>query len=537
MSRGSSEVCSANHSREHSCAWWVATATHSRDDFRHFECTVLRFHALHMLCGTILSMFSISLTALTGLTNQKRKRRGEANLIRVEHRCCIDQSGVRVAAIDTGHNKSAEIADVLCRSRVQTLVLTHDDGDHINGAEYVLRNSPNPIEELWVPAYWMMQDAVLRQLSRSSTSEDNQEEIDSALQFCWAVASEKDGVFKRQTFNDLVEVLEPMDEGPIYDRETDPAREDGNGADAQHSAELGEHFLDEITAALGRIRDADVRLYGQRRRDRRVTPFWGFNNKEMARRTIQSIRVINAILTAAHERGTRIRCFLPATDTPYFNGKVMPQRAWETSGDPGFLTIVNAFEVMVRRPRVNSRVALFMTLAAVTELSQQNRSALVSFVWPVHESANGFLVWSDSSGDWMRNPEFEVPWSQIGGMTAPHHGSANVAHQRIWDELSRHNGKTRIIVSGDLLETRGGNNRAKGIREVLDSSRASEYGVVHCLNPNEGDRFPRTEVEYWSYGETCCCCERIFGIPHRTHTQIRVSQFSRCGTDCLGCHS
>lgn len=494
-------------------------------------------------------MTSVHVTALTGLTNRAKSLRGESNLIRREDDCVGDE--VRIAAVDTGNRKSTEIAEVLCRSNIQILVLTHDDDDHIKGAEYVLRNSPEPIRELWIPAYWMMQDQILDRLSKFGRwTDQDSEEIDAVLKFGRTIISEGDGCFEESLFAPLFDVSYVERQRTEYPRDkrypSGSSRSAGvDDTSREVPSELKQVHIDGLHEATRLFKDAELdiqKLAATNPADPDTFPKRPIGAKELARRTRESIDSIQRILVAAKDRRTLIRCFLPVTDRVSSSADGPAQPVWESSGIPEFLSLINAVEVVVRAPRISSRSALFMSLVALGGLSRQNRCALVSFVWPTGlGTGDGFIIWSDSSGDWMDMPRFSVPWEEIGGMTAPHHGSDNIAHHPIWNEMVTRKGSTKVIVSGDLNETKGSKKRATAVSETLSHFGVKEYGVVHCLDPVDSTRFPRAEVDYFSATSNCCAEYRDhwkhWYLPgERTHTKISVSPFgAKCNKHCLKC--
>lgn len=456
-------------------------------------------------------MSKISVWALSGSDDTKSTLRGEGNLVLIRNRYKENW----VVAVDAGLRSGAEIAAILAALQVHTLILTHDDNDHIGGALHVLKESKEPVSEIWVPAYWMMQNSILRRLADSAGSTPDEAEMSVVTELAAAAISTGPEWLSADTFSsafEMTDASEPdslSDELPIADYQETSTMDDMLGAFSELSARG--------TPPSRMMRSG-------------LTHLWqGTASREMAKRTLQRIGKINRILLEAQRRGTLIRSFLPAeSSNPRPNSSV----AWQTQGEPGSLTILNARQVHIGNPKVFSRAALSMSLAAVTGLSVQNRTALVPFVWPTGgSSADGFIIWSDSSGQWTSAPQFTVPWEHVGGMTAPHHGSDNAAHDSIWNEMASANvAKGRnmsVIVSGDLRKTQGSTTRSRAVKSRLDAAQPIAYGVVHCLDASDS-RSPRRQVLYRSSNPSC--------VPDGQVSWLHSFPPVICGTDCIGCH-
>jgi hypothetical protein len=493
---------------------------------------------------------SIDVTALAG-SGGSGKLTGEGNVIRKRWQSCTESTTL-TAAIDSGINKNSEIAQRLCGEGLQILVLTHDDKDHINGAKHVLDNSPEPIRELWIPAYWMMQDRILDRIADASPGVGDHQEIEAALSLARVAQSDTEDCYERGTFSSIVDfsVAEAAPEGlegPInFDKWClDATQSKGDAeSDPLESVGLSEHLEEGLADALYALNlsgvDVGQVLRGPTQDGRNNFRTLKLGVRELAKRTKRRIGVIHEILVAARKRKTRVRCFLPIVDVNRGEPGYFVVPAWRHSGQPRFLTFINAVEVSVNEPRISQPEALYMALAALTGLSQQNRCALVSFVWPAHAgSGDGFIVWSDSGGDWMNFRRFQVPWHLIGGMTAPHHGSDNHAHGKIWQALAQSNRNARIIVSGDLRETPGAGSRASATHRLLSKYGIRKYGVIHCLNLKRGSRFPRADVRYRSSSYISCHgnAKGCYRSRSRSFTWVGISRLTtrRCSSGCLGC--
>ncbi|MFD7869948.1 hypothetical protein ACFV3I_05565 [Microbacterium sp. NPDC059771] len=114
----------------------------------------------------------------------------------------------------------------------------------------------------------------------------------------------------------------------------------------------------------------------------------------------------------------------------------------------GTVTLVNADEAP-RALAVTVPAGLPYTYA-LTRLTVQNRRALSTLLWSdVLMPYGGVLIWSDTDGDWLKDPGqggFRKLTRTLAACSAPHHASGNTAHDAVWDEL-RHAPDDLLVVS------------------------------------------------------------------------------------------
>lgn len=194
------------------------------------------------------------------------------------------------------------------------------------------------------------------------------------------------------------------------------------------------------------------RFRGQISKSTDPTVRWSGTSKEIAKRAVRRAVSIVDILREAASCKVKIRLF--SVDLP----PDLQFAPFLFSGKPGQLTIVNAIEVWFRGAPLESAVGL---LFHSIRLTVQNRRALVTFLWPSLPSRrDGLLIWSDSDGEIAEAGQLGglTPWAITSWMTAPHHGSRNPAHGRIWQgrqaEVDRYGVPNaryiHPIVSGDM---------------------------------------------------------------------------------------
>lgn len=300
----------------------------------------------------------------------------------------VERDDLRVL-VDAGKG-SNEVADRLDREGLDYLdvvVCTHCDADHIGGVPAVL--SRLTVGELWVPGSWL---SVLEQAAVATD--------DELLQFLgtridqWVLTESSEPV---EDWADAVvkELAEQLSE--LEAQWHEPERFMSNLRSDEEPAVVG----------LQRLSDSDDRA--------------------MDRRLKQRLRALRKIYDTARRVGTKIRYF------SYEEAEAAPDAYWLKSGEPGWMTIINAREIY---PRTTPHAPVLLYFA----LTIQNRRAIVPFVQAADPfgvgTPTGMLMCSDSSFEFI--PECPPPWSRIGIITAPHHGSANDAHDSLYLEAERH---------------------------------------------------------------------------------------------------
>src|SRR5699024_5766241 len=97
---------------------------------------------------------------------------------------------------------------------------------------------------------------------------------------------------------------------------------------------------------------------------------------------------------------------------------------------------------------------------ALTRLTVQNRRALCTLLWSDHRAPDGgAVIWSDTDGRWLDHSSplgLNRVISALQASSAPHHASANPAHDRVWTALG-HAPDTLVMISA-------GGNKAQTYR-------------------------------------------------------------------------
>lgn len=221
----------------------------------------------------------------------------------------------------------------------------------------------------------------------------------------------------------------------------------------------------------------------------------GRRRSEVVRRTAASAARTATIITLAVRAGWRVRFFSYTAAQcitgcpPYMN-----------EGSPGEFTIVNAREVQVSWTGLGDGALLLM---AAGYLTVQNRRSLVALA-----SAAGVpraLLWADSSGAFICKsimpPEFE------GLFTAPHHGSGNRAHDPVWCWMWNHANPT------GLVSTR--NNRVRHLRTDFWAFSPDRRAAPFCgTDPSNARTLGWSDGTGYGQGDACaqrcfcrsCCC-------------------------------
>ena len=195
-----------------------------------------------------------------------------------------------------------------------------------------------------------------------------------------------------------------------------------------------------------------------------------------------------------------IRWFFPRTIKPGSG----PPFAWQTQGLPGWLTLVNAVEGH-RPPGSPSRLSRAdpdHATRLVFQLTVINQRALVLFGWPdaaapagpaaaALPSRHGALLCSDAKHPTSRL-HYEIPWTHVAMMSAPHHGSCDPDHDGFWPGkpadavvlLSNNIRCTRSDFFGVPGAQRGCTSCAARSWPVPVNVRASETSSTWAVSPD-----------------------------------------------------
>lgn len=292
------------------------------------------------------------------------------------------------------------------------LILTHDDHDHINGAVALIEAAQGSLRELWVPAEWAI---LLTQISKTPQG--------ALLDDDGSAVSVDD-----LSENIAAQILETTFEG-------------GETPD----------FADVLAAASRNLASWSGDSTGPDRgiliryASRRARGWYGARSvDEIIKRVKKRADALLKIFAAAHKRGVGVRFFsVDLARLAAASGS--PQRS---RGARGKVTLINADEAP-RALAVTVPSGLPYTYA-LTRLTVQNRRALSTLLWPDPRTPHGgVIIWSDTDGDWLKDPGQQVTKHlirRLAASSAPHHASGNSAHNSVWDEL-RHAPHDLVVVS------------------------------------------------------------------------------------------
>ncbi len=318
--------------------------------------------------------------------------------------CFIWKTSTRDRAIAIDAGGTIESGREAASHNPKILILSHDDSDHIGGAVTLIKEAK--IEELWVPTEWAV---LIKQIA--STTQEN-------------LFSGDGRPVSPEDVRELIEqqiIVDGGNDGGVLTLELIKSAQ--KNVDTWHEDTKSE---DESSRRSG------GRVYGAR------------NWAKVIARVRARTHVIAPILREALRRSVQIR---------YFSIDLMlnrPSKEWKRAGHQGEVTIANASLAP------NS---LAVTLPpgiqyswALSRLSVQNRRALSTLLWTnTKDCKNAVAVWSDTDGNWLDHTTargFGAVVKSLIASSAPHHGSRNPEHDRIWKELTNAPPSLVMIAAG-----------------------------------------------------------------------------------------
>ncbi|MFK3677547.1 hypothetical protein ACI2IP_07430 [Microbacterium sp. NPDC090218] len=277
------------------------------------------------------------------------------------------------------------------------MILSHDDNDHIRGAVSLITSAAASLREIWVPADWAILVTQIAETDQTALLPDTSVTVSST--------SVRKEIARQIASDDIVA------DGPLS--------------------------IDLLTRADHNLRSWDVAAASG------AGTWYGARNlQEIVNRVRRRAKALIAILTAAITGSIRVRFF--SIDLALSR----KSKSWETEGQPGTVTLANAAEaphsLAVRiQPGLPHAYAL-------TRLTVQNRRALCTLLWTNSRKPDGgVVIWSDTDGNWLDHAGplgLDKVIQTLSASSAPHHASANTAHDRVWTELG-HAPSTLIMIS------------------------------------------------------------------------------------------
>ncbi|GAB3606744.1 hypothetical protein GCM10027413_21530 [Conyzicola nivalis] len=319
-------------------------------------------------------------------------------------------SDTAVVAVDAGG--AASMGKHAGAHDPEILILSHDDSDHIRGAVELINTARSSLRELWIPAEWAILIKQIAETNQNALLPDNAITV-SVGGLAASIAGQITTIAEGAGGNQLTPELLALAGTNLSSWAPSTFRPDRGFSIEEPPRKVG-------------------RWYGAK------------DLSEIVKRVRYRAKALIGILTAALANSVRIRFFsidLALSST---------SKTWETEGRPGTATLVNASEaphaLAVRIPP-----GLPYTYA-LTRLTVQNRRALCTLLWSNPSSPNGgTVIWSDTDGNWLDHSSplgLDQVISTLSASSAPHHASANAAHNRVWTELSRASGKLIMISAG-----------------------------------------------------------------------------------------
>lgn len=241
-------------------------------------------------------------------------------------------------------------------------------------------------------------------------------------------------------------------------------------------------LIDAVTVAVSRRRRKFRDLFKEDRG-------WTGTDEDLAERAVKTADQTLAILRQGLRAGAMFRFFDP--DAALAVARAFPNASppWQTQGEPGRVTILNAGEVRVRVPHIGDRRhAKDDALALAALLTVQNSRALATFLWPEPgqdwRSGCGAIIWSDTEHGIVGEPPTHrvVPWFATSVMSAPHHASDDPFHADLWHHRPNH---VRVLLS---------HNRERDTDRFLslppsqrDCTKCAAQSPVHAVTHLSGD--------------------------------------------------
>ncbi len=312
-------------------------------------------------------------------------------------------SDAKIVAVDAGG--AASVGKHAGTHSPEILILTHDDKDHVQGAVELIRTACKSLQELWIPAEWAI---LIKQISTTNQTNLFSNDPDNVN-----VGSIEEQI-ANQIADQIATITEDAVESPLSIQILALAESNLNSWQLDPSISAQSASTD-MTSPKNR------HWYGAKDLD------------EIINRVRFRAKSLIKILTAALTNSMRIRFF--SVDLALAS----KSKNWETQGKPGTATLANASEaphaLAVRIPP-----GLVYTYA-LTRLTVQNRRALCTLLWSDPNTPNGgTIVWSDTDGNWLEHSSplgLHHVIRTLSASSAPHHASANTAHDRVWLELSK----------------------------------------------------------------------------------------------------
>lgn len=331
----------------------------------------------------------------------------------------------KIVAVDAGG--AASVGKHAGEQTPEILILSHDDSDHIQGAVELIQTAGSAFKELWVPAEWGI---LIKQIANTTsnnllTSQTvSLHELESLITAELTVNSDIGSDELSNLEGYLAQAEENLDAWDTASFEPNDGFTFHVKTPGTRGHWYGASGLDEILNRVKKRAKALIRIF------------------DTAILMKQKVKIRFFSVDVALSRKTK---------------------EWERSGLPGTVTLANASETS-HALAVNVPAGLPYAYA-LTRLTVQNRRALCTLLWTDSKKTNeGVLIWSDTDGTWLDHSSplgFSKVVRTAKASSAPHHASANTAHDRVWQELLKAP-KSLLMISA------GGQKNQSYRQEYLD---------------------------------------------------------------------
>jgi hypothetical protein len=308
--------------------------------------------------------------------------------------------------VDAGEPGSALHKKI--HGRVDVLLLTHNDQDHVGGVPELLSSSMK-IGQIWLPFDWHLfynaaanlVDAIRSHTDLTKVARQARGHVTSA------VAMLRQNLMAMESMDSLIDSPSLNRRGTRRLYQTI----------ASLNSEVGAGVVDYAGDALAKWIGSPEQTAGGVSTGGATDP-----------RGRATVRTVDAVLGW---EGQTCWFSIDHASLPTRSTDV----AWERSGLPGEFTVVNAWPVRtIPLPQPPSAAFAYALFAALYRLTIQNRRALVA-LGHAQLGCGHILFASDSAFEFDHPTHPKVPWVKIGAAVGLHHGSANPAHDCIYERF------------------------------------------------------------------------------------------------------
>lgn len=323
-----------------------------------------------------------------------------------------DPSNGKVIAVDAGGAKIVGKAAGL--KKPQVLILSHDDNDHIGGAVELISAAHASLTELWVPADWaFLLSQIARTPSATPAQTGNQPHPVSEEKLIEIIED------KLTETSELEEIIQPSAQLIARARKNLKSWNVGTGQSKKKA-----------TKSLATT-PGETLWHGAKSKD------------EIINRVKSRAGHILKIFELAVVHNIYVKFF--SVDLIFKLG--FQQNLHDMLNQPA--VIINA-ALAPGALEVEIPAGLEYSYA-LTKLTVQNRRSLCTFIPTANgRHEGGVMIWSDTDGGWISHagPFVNCIIRTLSMSSAPHHASANPAHDAVWRNLNTADSSLLMINAG-----------------------------------------------------------------------------------------